>query len=562
VLKGPGKRRGTHRERQDSGPWNGSGAQRGAHHTTVNVHRNVASLPFCPDPPSFVTAHPDVCETHISVVVLIGDRAVKLKKPVDLPYLDWRTREAREIACHREVELNRRLAPDVYLGVADISGLDGGPCDHLVVMRRMPEDRSLGRLAASGADLREPLDLLAARMADFHATASRSPAISEAASRDGVARNWVDNLTVLHGAGPLLDAPTVERVGALAQNYLAGRGALFTERSAAAMTVDGHGDLLADDIYLLDDGPRVLDCLEFDDRLRAVDVLDDVSFLAMDLEHLGAHALAGWFLGAYGRHSGADHPTSLAHHYIAYRAGVRAKVACIRASQGVSTAVDEARRLLELARRHLEAGRVRLVLVGGLPGTGKSTLARRLGERTGWPVLRSDVVRKELVGVEESTPMSAAFQAGIYDPELTRATYRELLTQARSLLERGETVILDASWSDAARRVEAAEIARATATELVALRCDTPAHVAAVRIGHRPPGDASDATLAVARSMAAHTETWPDARTIDTAGDADSSEALAAAALGIVGPSYVWKVFLSDKDYDAYARMSSTEQVG
>jgi aminoglycoside phosphotransferase family enzyme/adenylate kinase family enzyme len=494
----------------------------------------LADPPLGPDAASFDAAPPAIHETHISVVVLVGDRAVKLKKPVALPFLDWRTRAAREAACHREVDLNRRLAADVYLGVADITGPGGELCDHLVVMRRMPEERSLARLVAAGADVRVALDALAARLVAFHAGASRSPAINQAASRDGVRQNWDDNLSVLEEAAATLGDPAaVHRVDVLAHSYLTGRGPLFADRAEAGMAVDGHGDLLADDVYLLDDGPRILDCLEFDDRLRAVDVLDDAAFLAMDLERLGAPSLGAWFLDAYRRHSGGHHPASLAHHYVAYRAGVRAKVACIRAGQGVPAAVGEARDLLDLARRHLEAGRVRMVVVGGLPGTGKSTLARRLADRAGWAVLRSDEVRKELAGVEPSAHMAAAFAEGIYRPDFTEAAYGELLLRARQLLERGESVVLDASWTDAARRAEAAALADATVAELVELRCDAPAEVAAGRMGHREVGDPSDATPAVAAAMAASADPWPTAVVIDTTADPETAEAAAADALGL-----------------------------
>ena len=493
---------------------------------------------LAPDAGSLASAHAEVRETLISVIVLVGDRAVKIKKPVHLPYLDWRALPARRAACQREVELNRRLAPDVYLGTADVAGADGCVFEHLVVMRRMPEERRLAGLVARGAPLDAPLDRLAAHIAAFHATAARSPAISDAAGRDAVRRNWEDNLAVLHdAAGTRLDSAGVARVDHLAHAYLAGRGPLFADRAAAGMAVDGHGDLLADDIYLLDDGPRVLDCLEFDDRLRAVDVLDDVAFLAMDLEHLGAPSLARAFLGAYRRHSAGHHPASLAHHYIAYRAGVRAKVAVLRAVEGTPGASSDARDLLDLARRHLEVGRVRLVLVGGLPGTGKSTLARALGARAGWPVLRSDVVRKERAGIASATRAPAGFGEGLYAPVATDATYRELLRRARRLLERGESVVLDASFASAAHRAGASTVAKATAAELVALQCQAPATLAAERLARRRRDDPSDATPAIAAAMAASFAPWPEAAVIDTSADPDAAVDAAAAALGPLEPA-------------------------
>jgi hypothetical protein len=487
-----------------------------------------------PDPKSLGTARPEVHETATSVIVLLGDRAYKLKKPVALPYLDWRTREAREAACRQEVALNRRLAPDVYLGVAAVVGPDGQACDHLVVMRRMPAERSLARLVAAGADLGAALDEIASSLAAFHARARRSPAISAAAGRAGVRQNWEDNLAALRDLGAsFLDVVAIDRVDELSHRYLAGRARLFAERNSAGLSVDGHGDLLAGDVYLLDDGPRLLDCLDFDDRLRAVDVLDDAAFLAMDLERMGAPDLAERFLAAYRQHSGTHFPRSLAHHYIAYRAGVRAKVACIRADQGAREAAEEeAAALLDLARRHLEAGAIRLLLVGGLPGTGKSTLARRLAARSGAALVCSDVVRKEIAGLDPSAAMPAAYAEGIYAPDWTAATYRELLARGQGLLERGESVILDASFTAPEHRAQAAATAAATSADLVVLRCDAPPEMAAARIARRAPGP-SDATAAIAARMAAGRQPWNGAVAIDTSGDPGAAERAAAAVLGI-----------------------------
>lgn len=494
---------------------------------------------LAPSPASFAAQPPEIVETHVSIVVLVGDRAYKLKKPIMLPFLDWRSREARGQVCHDEVALNRRLTPDVYLGVADVVDAEGRLCDHLVVMRRMPAERRLSRLVREGAELHAALDELAALVARFHAGARRAPEITEAAGRDAVRRNWDDNLAALREhTGTLLDAAVVEQVGELAHRYLAGREPLFRERGEAGLAVDGHGDLLADDVYVLDDGPRVLDCLEFSAQLRAVDVLDDVAFLAMDLERLGAPQLARHFLDAYDRHSGERHPPSLAHHFVAYRAGVRSKVACVRADQGAPDAASEARTLLDLAHAHLREGRVRLVLVGGLPGTGKSTLAHGIAARAGWAVLRSDVVRKELVGAPPETRLGAAYRAGIYSAEHTAATYRELLARASHLLARGESVVIDASWTDPAWRDAAASVAADTASELATLCCVAPADVAAARMVRRAAtavADASDATPDIAAAMARDAPPWPDATTIDTAGSPEASLQCALRALGVAG---------------------------
>jgi len=476
--------------------------------------------------------HPaEVVETHVSVIVLLGDRVFKLKKPVALPFVDWTDRRARHDACHREVQLNRRLAPDVYLGVADVV-VDGSPCDHLVVMRRMPVERRLSTLVAARADLRDELDRVASLVARFHAAAPRSAAIDQAAGVEGVRRNWDDNLEALRAEGSPVAPDAVARIGELAHAYLDGRGPLFAERAAAGCNVDGHGDLLADDIYLLPDGPRILDCIDFSDRLRSVDVLDDVAFLAMDLERLGAAELSTSLVGAYERYSGRPAPPSLVHHFVAYRAGVRAKVACVRAAQGAAPAAGDARLLTELTERHLEAGRVRLVAVGGLPGTGKSTVASELAARTGWPVLTTDRIRKELVGAEAEQPFPAGFAEGLYAPDHSAATYRALLERARDHLEKGESVICDASWTDPQWRDAAAGLAEATASDLVPLWCTAPLPVAADRLRRRGVDHPSDATPEVLAAMAERTPSWAEATSVATDGPVEGSVGVAVEAVG------------------------------
>jgi aminoglycoside phosphotransferase family enzyme/predicted kinase len=475
-----------------------------------------------------------VAETHTAVVVFVGDRAYKLKKPVDLGFLDFSSRPKRARACAREVELNRRLSPDVYLGVADVWGPDGTLCDHLVVMRRMPAERRLATLARAGDDVGDGLVDLARLLAGFHARAERSRAADEAARPEALRQRWHDNTEGLlrHGAG-LLDAVEIARADALAAEYLVGREPLFERRIASGRAVDGHGDLLADDIFLLDDGPRVLDCLEFDNRLRYGDTLADVAFLAMDLEHLGRPELAAQFLAAYAEHAGDSWPASLAHHHVAYRAQVRAKVAAIRSGQGGAGAAAEAQDLLALCCRHLDAGRVRLVVVGGLPGTGKSTLAAGLGDVLDASVLRSDEIRKELAGVDPRHHADDAYRTGLYAPQMTAATYDTLLARAAVALAGGESVVLDASWLDAGRRQRVRGLASAHDAVLTELRCEAPADLAARRLTERrrEAQDPSDATTEIAAAMRRDADTWIEATVVDTSQTRAASLTAARAAI-------------------------------
>ena len=475
-------------------------------------------------------------ETHSAIVVFVGDRAYKMKKPVDLGFLDFSTRAARERACHHEVDLNRRLAPDVYVGVADVVGPDGEVCDHLVVMHRMPDDRRLTSLLAQGETAWGCLRAVARQVAALHAaapTSSGDPAIAQVATRDAVAGNWADNFDTIH---PFVDevVPREEfrRVHRLATRFLAGRERLFADRIARGMVRDGHGDLLAEDIFCLDDGPRVLDCLDFADRYRYGDVLLDAAFLAMDLERLGHPAAAEQFLAWYAEFSGEHHPDGLAEHYIAYRAHVRAKVACLRYAQGDAAMAEEARGLHRLVLDHLRRGRVALALVGGLPGTGKSTVASGLSDTLGWALLRTDEIRKDLAGLGHDVAAPEAVDEGLYHPERVAEVYRETLARAQGLLEWGVPVIVDASWSSAADRRAAAELAEATSSTLVQVRCETSLDVARARLAARPPGgDASDATVEVLDALAGRADPWPQAAVVRTDVPIDRVLATARAAV-------------------------------
>ena len=458
----------------------------------------------------------EIVETHVSKIVMDGDLVHKRKKPVHFAFVDLSTPERRERMCHREVELNRRFCPDVYLGVEDVVDDAGRVVDHAVLMRRMPAERRLATLAVEGRDVAACLRAVAHSVAAYHAGAATNQQISAVATPDALHELWQGNLDEIAPFVPdPLDPSVVAEIGRLAHRYLEGRAALLSGRIAAGRIVDGHGDLLADDIYCLPDGPRILDGLEFDDRLRWGDVLYDVGFLAMDLERLGRAELAAAFLTWYREFSAETHPPSLEHHYVAYRALVRAKISCLKSHPEDAT---DARRYLAQCRRHLQAARIQLVVVGGLPGTGKTTVAAALGERLGWAVLRSDEIRKQSAGLDPLARAPAAYGEGLYAPAISEATYTALFAQARALLAHGESVIVDASFSRAGWRDAAALLAAEGRADFTALCCVVPPDEAATRLRARAAsgGDASDATPSVTAAMAAAFEPWPSAITVCT----------------------------------------------
>jgi aminoglycoside phosphotransferase family enzyme/predicted kinase len=484
-----------------------------------------------------------VVETHSALVFFVGDRVYKMKKPVDLGFLDFSTRAGREAACHAEVDLNRRLAPDAYLGVIDVLGLDGLPAEHLVVMKRMPEDRRLALLVGDRspeavADVEAGLRAIAHRLAALHEASSPDSEHDRLAGPTALRARWLAGFDQLADAPPeLRDPERDDRIEELVVRYLDGRCELFDHRIRKGRIRDGHGDLLAEDIFLLPEGPQILDCLEFAEEYRWGDILLDAAFLAMDLERLGRPDLGERFLALHREHSNDRWPPSLAHHYLAYRAHVRAKVGVLRAEQA-GTGIDaDTEALFAIALGHLEAGRVRLTLVGGAPGTGKSTLAEDLADRVGAVVLHTDEVRERRGAM------------GDYRNGTVHDTYEQLFAEARRLLALGEQVIIDATFRDPAQRRAARDLARRTNAELIELRCVLPVEQAAERVearlaarassaaGHPSAGtppesghgsgtgrgaqtltrrNRSEATPDVARRLAAEFAPWPEAIELDT----------------------------------------------
>ncbi len=460
-------------------------------------------------------------ETHTGVVVLAGDRAYKAKKPVLTDFLDFRAPEQRERACLREVELNSRLSPGSYLGVAHLSDPAGGPGEPIIVMRRYRDEDRLASMVNRCPDesVHRDLDAVASTLARFHEHARRNWLIDAQGEAGAVDQRWQDNLTELNRfadksiAGVSFDS--ISRIQRLVAEFVSGRQNLFTRRIEERCIVDGHGDLLADDIFVVDGEPALLDCLEFDDELRYLDRIDDAAFLAMDLEFQGRKDLGDRFLDGYAAHSGDTGPSSLRDFYIAYRAVVRAKVDCLRQTQGKSEAAADAARHLHIAIRHLEHGAIRLAIVGGNPGTGKSTLARALAERVGAQVISTDDVRREMRESGAITGDAGELDAGLYSRANVMAVYQEGLRRARLWLGDGQSVILDGTWQDPQIRAHAHCLAAETHSALIELMCSARVDTAADRIRTRRLGN-SEVTAEIAAALASRHHGWDTAHRMDT----------------------------------------------
>lgn len=483
--------------------------------------------------------HPRVVETHISTLFFADDRVYKLAKRLDLPFLQTTDVDDRLRLAARELELNQRFAPDVYLGTADVTEADR-VVDRMIVMRRLPSERQLTALLladdVSIDDVTQFLRDVARRIAIVHqsgaARIDRNPT-----STARLARNWNDNFDAIsHHVGTIIDRSEFDAVRRLAEAYIAQSDDLRTDRTAEGFVRDGHGDLTADDIYCLDDGPRILDCLAFDDALRTDDILNDIAFLAMDVHRLAGASAAQTLMNAYHEFTNEQHPPSLAHHYVAYRAHVRAKIACLRVEQGDTDSADLARTYHSLAHHHLERAQLRLILVGGGPGVGKTMLADRLADHYGYVHLATDEIRHDVAGIPHGQHAFAAFDQGAYDPAVVEATYAEQRHEAVELLHRGHGVVLDASWASAERRYELRRAADLLHVDVAEIQCTLDASIARERIARRlaNPDNPSDATPDLVDLVKFRRDPWPHAIEIDTTPSVDDVVRSAIAAISAI----------------------------
>ena len=463
----------------------------------------MADPSFYPDPPARV----EVCETHISWVFLAGDRAFKLRKPVVFPFLDYGTRERRRQMGEEELRLGRRLAPTLYVGLRSIVARDGGfalgepddpaATEPVVEMRRFDERRTLAALLERGgvsdADIRD----LASHIARFHASADPAPAESTGAGR--VARTVADNLATLVDHAEVVGTSRLAAAHRFAIAFVHGRREQLEARAAGGHVRDCHGDLRAEHVILGERGVEIFDPVEFNPGLRLIDTASDLAFLAMELIEARRDDLAELLVREYRAAGGDDGGDSLLGFYATYRAWVRAKVACLRADElppgrARDRHHDHARRLAPLAERLSWRARGPLVLVVcGPSATGKTRIAEALAANGGGVHLSSDVVRKELAGLDPATRAPL----GEYSEEASLATYRELGARAAAE-QRG--AIVDATLRRRRHRDAFAAALGATEPAPLFVECRASAEVVAKRAHRREhePGRVSDATAAIA----------------------------------------------------------------
>ncbi len=493
---------------------------------------------------AFGGRRPEVITTPGNLLFLTPDLVYKMKRVIDFGWMDFSTLAKREAACRRELLLNRRTAPDIYLAVKPVVrrasggfalGGEGDPVEWLVEMRRFDEAKRLDHLLDRGALPRETLLGLADAVAALHAAAETAPGQGGAESLASIARENAEDMAQAPGL-----FPRSERQGLLERSLaiLRARAGLTNERDAAGWVRHCHGDLHLANIVLWEGKPTPFDCIEFNEDFARIDVLYDLAFLLMDLDHRGQRALANLLLNRW--LAMMPEPAvqlrglALLPIFLSLRAGVRAKMSGYlwleQTPKERRKLADRARHYLGLARGYLEPGPPRVVAVGGLSGSGKSTLAAALapvlGAAPGAVHLRSDVLRKRLFGVTPEVRLPPDAYSDAWHDKVAQA----LLDHAEVALRAGQSVVLDAVNGEQVRREAIGALAERLSLPFDGLWLEAPLEVMMARVQARS-GDASDATPAVVESQSSWQEPPVDWLRIDASGPAEAVLSSARALL-------------------------------
>jgi aminoglycoside phosphotransferase family enzyme/predicted kinase len=448
----------------------------------------------------------ELVQTQMSFVFLTDDYVYKAKKAVNLGYLDYTTKEKRHFYCQQEVELNRRLCPEVYLGVVPITRDKGAISvegrgkiiEYAVKMRRLPREAMMDVLLGGNQASPEMLTRVAQKLAAFHQEAETSASISAFGDINSITRNTEENFTQTEKyIGKTISQEKYQHIKHYTNSFIQKNTPLFQRRIKEGRIRDCHGDLHAAHICFAD-GICIYDCIEFNDRFRYTDVASEVAFLAMDLDHYGRADLSRIFIDAYVAMSQDKELLKLLNFYKCYRAYVRGKVESFKLDDPY-IAPAEKRQTLGVAASYFDLAhaytrsRPTLFITTGLVGTGKTTLAQALAKRLGLVVISSDVTRKQLAGIPLTEHRFEEFHSGIYSPEFSRKTYEKMFSEAKPILSDRGSVILDASFTKAEERLKAKRLAEETSADFFIIECTLDEESIKQRLAQRlEQGSASD----------------------------------------------------------------------
>lgn len=480
--------------------------------------------------PSTHGGHPvEVVETHGAYVFIAGERAIKMKRAVWFPYMDFSTVEKRRAACEAELRLNRRTAPEIYRAVLPVTlgpggglslGGEGAALDWTVAMRRFDQDTLFDRLAQRGGLDAGLVESLADEIAAFHDRTERRADVDFRASMQAIVDGNADSLQ--SWIGKPFRQEDIERIGRRCAEMLRAAGGALAARAAAGFVRRCHGDLHLRNICLVDGRPTLFDCIEFDERLAVIDVMYDLAFLLMDLEHRGLRRQANVAINRYLARTADYGGLAGLRLYLCVRAVIRAHVSAAaaaahkKAAQAARDRADAAG-YMDLAIRLSEPDRPCLVAVAGLSGSGKTTLAHALapgiGGAPGAIVIRSDVLRKQLFGVDlfHRLPQEA------YTREQSRRVYDRVEALAGAALAAGCSVIADGVFRNEDERSAIRRVAEAAGAPFAGLWLDVGAATQEARLAGRLR-DASDATVEVGRAQRRGARTVADWPVLDANG--------------------------------------------
>ncbi|MBP9891516.1 MAG: AAA family ATPase [Planctomycetes bacterium] len=448
-----------------------------------------------------------VIQTHANIVVLKGDRAYKLKKPVKFPFLDYSTLELRKHFVSEEVRLNRRFSPEIYLGTCDVFEKDGAlhfgtapadkVIDHALIMKRIPDEAWLPALIAAGKVPGQGIHSLIQRLVDAFNAEKPTPEVEAAGLPRNLAKNTVANIAECERyIARCLTREQFARLDDLLHRWFENHPHEFIPRVKRGRIRDGHGDLKPGNIAFIEGKPVITDCIEFGTQWRYLDTLAEMAFLATGLESLGQFALAQQVFAHYRVAAHDDFAAPLRRYYQAHFACVMAKVTALQLDEPeVPQEAKERARMLAsqyFALADFHAREPHVIAVAGIMGCGKSTLAAALAQRLGWPHHSSDITRKQFAGIAPNSrlPQSA------YSPAKTREVYAALQVQAASAQNAGTGVIMDAQFGKREERAAMAATVAPSHGEFTLVLCDAPDEVVRERMRRREldPGRVSDAT--------------------------------------------------------------------